>query len=134
MSLVRSIPPAVSGLDGSPILPAAPDKASATGLRSYRILVVDDMPSIHQDMRKVLSGVRSESTVALFERKIFGTGSEPEASEVRFEIDSAFQASEAIERVRQAIQSGQPYAVAFVDMRMPPGEDGLQTIVGIWQI
>jgi len=28
----------------------------------------------------------------------------------------------------QAVAEGRPYAMAFVDMRMPPGWDGLETI------
>jgi diguanylate cyclase (GGDEF)-like protein len=51
-----------------------------------------------------------------------------------FEIDSAFQGQEGVARVRQALDEGRPYALAFVDMRMPPGWDGLQTIERLWAI
>jgi CheY-like chemotaxis protein len=135
MSLSGSTPSASLSLDGIPFLPAVLDSNPPQGgLRSYRILVVDDMPSIHQDMRKVLCTPRADHAGALLEREIFGTAPENGISEVRFEIDSAFQAGEAIELVQRSVESGQPYAVAFVDMRMPPGGDGLQTIVGIWKI
>jgi PAS domain S-box-containing protein len=121
--------------NAQPVLSTRIDTAATDcRLRSYRVLIVDDMPSIHEDMRKVLLGVRPNQTVNQLEQEIFGTSPEPELSEVRFQIDSAFQANEALERVRNSIECRQPYAVAFVDMRMPPGEDGLHTIVGMWAI
>lgn len=45
-----------------------------------------------------------------------------------FEFDSAYQGQEGLERVCQARAEGRPYAVAFVDVRMPPGWDGIETI------
>src|SRR4029077_15261082 len=35
--------------------------------------------------------------------------------------------------VRRAIDEGRPYAMAFVDVRMPPGWDGIETIAQIWR-
>ena len=49
-----------------------------------------------------------------------------------FEIDSAFQGQEGLEKVRAAVAAGKPYAVAFIDVRMPPGWDGIETIGHIW--
>ena len=37
------------------------------------------------------------------------------------------------ELVKRAVQEGRPFSVAFVDMRMPPGWDGVETIEHIWQ-
>ena len=31
------------------------------------------------------------------------------------------------------MEQGRPYSVAFVDMRMPPGWDGIETIARLWQ-
>ena len=36
--------------------------------------------------------------------------------------------------VEQAVAAGKPYALAFVDMRMPPGWDGVETIEHIWKV
>jgi diguanylate cyclase len=36
--------------------------------------------------------------------------------------------------VRQALEAGHPYSMAFVDMRMPPGWDGLETIEHLWGV
>ena len=49
-----------------------------------------------------------------------------------FQVDSAFQGQEGLEKVRAAFAAGTPYAVAFVDVRMPPGWDGVETITRIW--
>ena len=51
----------------------------------------------------------------------------------QFEIDSAHQGQEGVEMARRAVNEGCPYAMAFVDMRMPPGWDGLETIRKIWE-
>ena len=99
-----------------------------------RILLVDDNPAIHEDFRKVLldSQVRNDALddaeAMLFEEK-------PRAKHqsARFTIDSAFQGQEALKKVQEAIAAGEPYALAFMDVRMPPGWDGIETIWRLWQ-
>ena len=49
-----------------------------------------------------------------------------------FRIDSAYQGQEAFEMVKKAVAEGDPYALAFVDVRMPPGWDGIETLENIW--
>jgi DNA-binding LytR/AlgR family response regulator len=44
------------------------------------------------------------------------------------------QGQEGWERVQQAIEKNQPYAVAFVDIRMPPGWDGVETTQKLWEV
>ena len=114
-----------------------------------RILLVDDMPAIHDDFRKILSTAAGQARDAqaadeldALEMALFapaGPGSVPAAptSSVpagRFETDSAFQGREALAMVQAACQAGRPYAMAFVDMRMPPGWDGVETIERLWQV
>jgi signal transduction histidine kinase len=53
---------------------------------------------------------------------------------VRFELDYANQGQAALALVQMARQEERPYAVAFVDMRMPPGWDGLETIEHLWAV
>ncbi len=53
--------------------------------------------------------------------------------EARFEVDSAFQGKEGLQKVQAALAEGDPYALAFVDMRMPPGWDGIETIGHLWE-
>jgi PAS domain S-box-containing protein len=91
-----------------------------------RVLIVDDNLSIHEDLRKVLAG-GTESTASLEDDESVLFGTAPVVTTV-FEIESAYQGQEALEMVRQAVNDGRPYALAFVDVRMPPGWDGIETI------
>jgi signal transduction histidine kinase len=99
-----------------------------------RILVIDDNPSIHDDFRKILSPGDAQLAANLDadEAALFGDTASP-AQSWTFEISSAFQGEEGLEKVRAAAAAGTPYAVAFIDVRMPPGWDGIETIVRIWK-
>lgn len=95
-----------------------------------RILIVDDTASIHQDFRKILcADANGEPSLENLEETLFGT-----APKVRqaFKLDSAYQGEEALDLVNRALTANAPYAMAFIDMRMPPGWDGLQTIEQLW--
>jgi len=97
-----------------------------------RILIIDDMPSIHQDFRKILSpDVPDEQSLAGTEELLFGT---ERHAHPKFFLDSAYQGKEALELVKRAQAEGRPYALAFTDMRMPPGWDGLETIERLWEV
>lgn len=98
-----------------------------------RILIVDDNPAIHDDFRKILCRSNSSEKLDEDEAAIFG-GPDRTGTSVGFELDSAFQGQEAFEKVRVACEQGRPYAMAFVDVRMPPGWDGVETISRVWKI
>jgi len=102
-----------------------------TTLSNRRVLLVDDMPAIHDDFRKILVPAASRANLDALEVALFGQVSPPATH--AFELDSAYQGQEALELVRRSLAKGQPYAVAFIDMRMPPGWDGVQTIKHLWQ-
>lgn len=97
-----------------------------------RILVIDDNESIHKRYRAILGGEDSIN-VDQEEAAIFGTELDSSVREV-FEIDSAFQGQEGLEKVQQALKEDRPYAMAFVEVRMPPGWDGVETVERIWQM
>jgi signal transduction histidine kinase len=98
-----------------------------------RILVVDDNPAIHSDFRKVLCGAASKPhAIREAEAALFGEAHTPPPA-AEFELESAHQGQEALEKVQQALAAGKPYAMAFVDVRMPPGWDGIETVSRIWQ-
>ena len=112
----------------------------ATGIRealsisNRRILVIDDNEAIHRDFRKVLGeedSVAGQDALDLLESELLG-GTTRQAMPV-FEVDSAFQGEEGVRMAEAALRDGRPYAVAFVDMRMPPGWDGLKTIEHLWK-
>ena len=91
-----------------------------------RVLIVDDNRSIHEDFRKTLGqGEGSHDELAALDEALFGERAAVNADV--FELTSAFQGEEALELVERARAEGQPYALAFVDVRMPPGLDGIAT-------
>jgi len=95
-----------------------------------RILVVDDNRSIHDDFRKILGGGQQErGELDALDAELFGTAVEEE--EAAFELDTAFQGEEALAKVKEARAANRPYALLFVDVRMPPGLDGIQTTARI---
>jgi two-component system cell cycle sensor histidine kinase/response regulator CckA len=98
-----------------------------------RILIIDDNPSIHQDFRKILCP-HMGNIVAIDQAEVSLFGGMPASPKVPgFEVESAYQGQEGVAAVQQAVQSGDPFAIAFVDVRMPPGWDGLETTERIWQ-
>ncbi|AOK61613.1 EAL domain-containing protein [Burkholderia ubonensis] len=98
-----------------------------------RILLIDDLPSIHQDFRKILSNSASPSELDDVEAALFGTAAKAAAGADGFELDSAYQGQEGVAKVSESLRQGLPYAMAFVDMRMPPGWDGVETVRRLWQ-
>jgi two-component system, cell cycle sensor histidine kinase and response regulator CckA len=101
---------------------------------NHRILIIDDNPSIHEDFRKILGPADAKLAEELDATEASLFGDKAGGSSARnFQIDSAFQGQEGLEKVRAACAGGAPYAVAFVDVRMPPGWDGIETISRIWK-
>jgi diguanylate cyclase (GGDEF)-like protein/PAS domain S-box-containing protein len=104
-------------------------------VKNRRILIIDDNRAIHDDFRKILDGSNGAAEIDAIGSLLFGANNASSFVErERYELDSAYQGDEGFEKVRQAVAAGRPYALAFVDMRMPPGWDGVQTIEKIWQI
>ncbi|PAU95562.1 hybrid sensor histidine kinase/response regulator [Aliifodinibius salipaludis] len=102
------------------------------------ILLVDDNESIHEDIESILSNSVSKEDEELkgIEDELFGSSpNEQEKTDnlVDYEIDHAYQGKEAVEMVSEAYELGDPYALIFMDVRMPPGIDGIQTIKQIWE-
>jgi signal transduction histidine kinase/HPt (histidine-containing phosphotransfer) domain-containing protein len=100
--------------------------------QNLRVLVVDDNQAIHEDFRKILQAKAGGESFAQARAALFGDSPLSEALE-RFELDYADQGQAALTLVQLARNEGRPYAVAFVDMRMPPGWDGLETIERLWK-
>jgi two-component system NtrC family sensor kinase len=99
-----------------------------------RVLVVDDNPAIHDDFRKVLTFSFTPSEhLERTEESIFGEAAAP-LTRLRFVVESAFQGQEALSKVREACVQGRPYAMVFLDVRMPPGWDGVETAAQFWQV
>lgn len=105
--------------------------------KNRRILLVDDNQSIHEDFRKILSPADASQAAGLMDARAAFLGASspaPSTGQPTFELDSALQGQAAHEMVRVAIGEGRPFALAFVDMRMPPGLNGIETIAAIWNV
>jgi diguanylate cyclase (GGDEF)-like protein len=99
---------------------------------SNRLLVIDDNKDIHEDFKKVLSP-KSENLNEL-KQMLFGNIGDEKIDLPTYEIDTAMQGEEGILKIRKAQEDKKPYFAAFVDIRMPPGLDGIETIEKIWEI
>ena len=102
--------------------------------KNRRILVIDDNRAIHDDFRKILTtDTTTGAALDASEEAVFGSSTKV-VRQVQFEVDSAYQGQEGVMLVKQALEAGRPYALAFVDVRMPPGWDGVETTQKIWAI
>lgn len=104
-----------------------------SGLKNRSILIVDDTHSVHRDYRAVLRpnpNEGEENELDRLESLLLGADSPaPTISRCRnFTLQSTHQGEEAYELVKKHLRKGIRYPLAFVDMRMPPGWDGLETI------
>ena len=101
-----------------------------------RILIVDDNPAIHRDFDKILGASAEPAAAALasVESLLFGDAPAAEPQRPRYALDFASQGQEGVELVKRAVAAKRPFSIAFVDMRMPPGWDGLETIERLWAV
>jgi CheY-like chemotaxis protein len=101
--------------------------------QNKRILVIDDNRAIHEDFRKIL-GKSSDLALDLSqdEARLFG-GKRANSDLLGYEIDSAYQGEEGLALIEKSLEENRPYALAFVDVRMPPGWDGVETTCKIWE-
>jgi PAS domain S-box-containing protein len=97
----------------------------------YRILVVDDSRAIHDDFRKILVARTAPATMSEDEAELFGSPT-PIVALPNILLESAYQGEEALAMVQRSLAEGRPYAMAFMDVRMPPGWDGIETTANIW--
>lgn len=101
---------------------------------NFRIIIIDDNPAIHHDFIKILATSASATPVLdILSVKLFGK-KEESIHLPQFEIDTAFQGQEGVSRIEEAKRQGKNYSLAFVDVRMPPGWDGVETIKHIWEV
>lgn len=101
---------------------------------NQRILIVDDNTTIHEDFRKILSPTDfGEADLNMIESAVFGD-EQTSRSMPEFELAFAAQGDGAVKLVEMGLQQGRPFALALVDVRMPPGMDGISTIKSLWRI
>ena len=103
---------------------------------NHRVLIIDDNEAIHDDFRKILGTTQESSELDDLEAHLFGEPSDNATTEskITFDLSFATQGQDGYEMVVRSIEEEKPYALAFVDMRMPPGWDGLETIERLWKV
>ncbi len=99
-----------------------------------RILIIDDNPNIHKDFQTILIEEEESSNLNELRAAVFGSYNSESRDKNVYELDFASQGQEGLEKVKEALAQDRPYELAFVDMRMPPGWDGLKTIESIWEV
>lgn len=105
-------------------------QATMTYQRNPRILLIDDTHSIHEDFRKILGTDPGRPDFGPTDMALFDI---PPPQVCEFELMSAYQGREGLAMVTASLEAGLPFAMAFVDMRMPPGWDGLETVERLWK-
>ena len=97
-----------------------------------RVLIVDDEATIHDDFVDILTH-RARNQASDDVAMAFSLGQVAVRRVERtvlpdFELSHATDGADACRQVEDATRSGRPFALAFVDVRMPPGMDGIETI------
>ncbi|WP_085809754.1 bifunctional diguanylate cyclase/phosphodiesterase [Sphingomonas sp. TZW2008] len=101
-----------------------------------RLLIVDDEPAMHESYRRSFAPIADGAASALsaMASDLFGEGAgdaEQAADTPTFACVHHMQGLDAVGAVEEALRDGQPFAVAFIDVRMPPGIDGKETAARI---
>jgi CheY-like chemotaxis protein len=76
----------------------------------HRILIVDDSQEIHELYKKIISKMNAS-----------GLGHS-------FKLDQCYQGEVGVLKVREAEKVKDPYSFVIMDITMPPGMDGVETI------
>jgi anti-anti-sigma regulatory factor/PAS domain-containing protein len=116
--------------------------------KNRRILIIDDNQAIHDDIRKILATRADTSPSDELEAALFSSAPEElkreagtalafaalsDNAQPEFDVSSAYQGAEGLELVRRALNEGAPYALVIVDVRIPPGWDGIETLSHLWK-
>ncbi len=107
--------------------PPAEDK------NANHILIVDDNTAIHQDFKRILMAEDGAGNFDAEHAAFFGTKAQQAGTRHHFRLEFASQGQEALEKVTSAVREGNRFAVVFMDVRMPPGWDGIETAKRLWE-
>ncbi len=102
-----------------------------------RILVVDDDALlIGEYVRCLGEGFEPDSHIATLgdlEKVLFGEDTDDKGA-AKFEVQSRDQGQLAVDAVEEAVGDGMPYSIVFLDIKMPPGIDGIEAAKRIREI
>lgn len=98
-------------------------------IATNRILVVDDDEAMVSEYLRCLGADFdadfATTTLGDLEKVLFGEGTN-ERGKAKFEVHSCTQGAVAVAAVEQAVAVGRPFSIVFLDIRMPPGIDGIE--------
>ncbi|SEM77141.1 diguanylate cyclase (GGDEF) domain-containing protein [Sphingomonas gellani] len=96
-----------------------------------RILIVDDEQAVHDSYRRSFAAAGTDARALRdMASELFGGSDDPQVDAdepVAFVLTHCFTGEEAVRVVEDARADAEPFAVAFIDVRMPPGIDGRET-------
>ena len=103
-----------------------------------RILVIDDEPAMHESYRQSFAPKQNGDAAALsaMAADLFGDDDDAPAptaaaDAMAFELTHAMQGLDGVAALEKSLADGDPFSVAFIDVRMPPGIDGKETATRI---
>lgn len=120
-----------TGLLMTQLMPAA--VLAKTSEAIGRVLITDDNDAIHEDFDKILCSAEEASDLSEMELELFGEPAE-EVAKASFELFHADQGQAAYELLKKLKAEGETLDMAFIDMRMPPGWDGVETVEKLWEV
>jgi len=97
------------------------------------ILIVDDFEQIHEDFISILDSPTSKNSADL-ESAFFQDVKKKPVNPTKYELHSAYKGETAVQMVKTAKMLETPFSLCFIDIRMPPGIDGIETIRRIWEV
>ena len=96
--------------------------------QNRKILLVDDEARIVDELFKVLTPQElGNDELGELEDHLFGKSESNKKKIISYDVCRCQQGDEAICEVQKALEKEQPFAVAFIDVQMPPGPDGVAT-------
>ncbi len=95
--------------------------------QNRKVLLADDEPMILEELLKILTPTQDNTELNELQGRLFGKSGSKSKSSVSYDVCCCRQGDEAVRRVEEAIKQNSPFAVAFLDVRMPPGPDGVAT-------
>ena len=98
---------------------------------NYRVLIVDDQEEIHNDFAEMLASGFGKRATDDLAAAFVAQSDKPVLPQ--FELSHATSGEEACAMVKAGKESNCPFALAYIDIRMPPGTDGIETVRQIRQ-
>lgn len=107
---------------------------NAVTKQRQHLLIIDDNEAIHNDFAKIFACAEEHEDLAALDAELFGDDSADANQFQEYELSFASQGQEGLQVLKEALEKGVTFGAAFVDMRMPPGWDGVETIERLWEV